>query len=428
MSLQNLISADYEAFQHFAGDKQIVLLHPESRLRSMLVAYFLGSGEKPVYYYAMGPNDVTLRTFLDSFAHDIAVQQPTFGRNLLQNWGGKRTVDLAHIAEDFAEDLYELSVEPYMLIIDEFDATNEADDIQSFWEQVVHLLPDHCQLVINGRTMPRLPWVSLIASNKCVLLKDTDIIRDDFYQREVYENPEIDLLTQGFGPGYVQHEHGEVGEWEGHLPRLLFFFVLDRPVVTRAEICAIFWPDLNLDQAVNVFHVTKRRLHKALGFDALVHQDGYYQINPAIRINYDVERFTAALVKARRAESNEEALPLWQDAVDAYGGRFLQGHTESWILNRRQDFLIGYLEAMQAIASTRLAEGRPEQALALLTRAANENELYEPIHRDIMQLYADLGRRSEVAGHYQKLMGILDNEKRKPESETIELYENLMAG
>ena len=53
-------------------------------------------------------------------------------------------------------------------------------------------------------------------------------------------------------------------------------------MVTRADICQAFWPELPLDQAVNVFHVTKRRLHKALGFDVLVHEGGHYRVNPAL--------------------------------------------------------------------------------------------------------------------------------------------------
>lgn len=427
MSLQNLIAQDYEAFKHFASDRQIVLLHPESRLRSMLVAHLLGNSDREVFYYAMGPNDVNLRAFIDGFTHDMAVQHPVFGRHLFQLWNRSHQADIDALVQAFVKDLAELSDEPFILILDEFDATSEADEVQAFWEQVVHFLPENCQLIINGRNEPRMPWVSLVARGQAVILRDHDVIREDFYRHDTVQNPDIYLKTYGFGPGYVSHENGEVGEWEGHLPRLLFFFVLDRPVVTRAEICSTFWPELTIDQAVNVFHVTKRRLHKALGFDALVHQDGYYQINPTIEVDYDVERFTSALVMARETEDPQEALQYWQTAVDLYKGPFLQGHTEAWILQRREDFLIGYLDAMQAIARLRLADDRPEQALAILNRAIGENELYEPIHRDIMQLYADLGRRSEAASHFQKLSALLEEHNMRPQAATVELYDRLMA-
>lgn len=427
MSLQALIGENVAAFEHYAADTPVVLLHPESRLRSMLVAHLLSRAERPVFYYSMGPNDVNLHAFLDGFTHDLAVQHPVFGRHLYKIWKKTTTNQMDELVNAFVADLAELHADPFILIIDEFDATNEADEVQAFWERVVHRLPGHCQLIINGRSEPRMPWVGLIASRRAIILQDDDIVRSDFYRHDTYAKPDIFLNTYGFGPGTVQHDQGEVGEWEGHLPRLLFFFVLDRPIVTRAEICSTFWPDLSSDQAVNVFHVTKRRLHKALGFDALVHQEGYYQINPEIKVKYDVEQFTAALISAREAASFEEALPYWQEAAEIYKGPFLQGHTEDWIIERRYDFLTGYLEAMQAIAQHRLQEGRPEQALALLVKAAGEYETYQPIHRDIMQLYADMGRRSEAAGHFQKLQGILKENGLAIDESTIDLYDAIMA-
>src|SRR4029077_14782627 len=84
----------------------------------------------------------------------------------------------------------------------------------------------------------------------------------DFYNNQTESNARVEIF--GLGPGTVMLDSEPIDSWEGHLPRLLFFFALDRPVVTRSEICQAFWPELNTDQAVNVFHVTKRRLHKAL--------------------------------------------------------------------------------------------------------------------------------------------------------------------
>jgi DNA-binding SARP family transcriptional activator len=427
MSLQDLIKDSYQLFQHYADDAQIVLLHPQNRLRSMVIAHLLSEAPKPVYYYAMGPNDVNLRAFLDGFTHDMAVQHPVFGRHLYQLWNRGDQVDREALVDALVADLDELNTEPYMLILDEFDATNEADEVQLFWERVIHRLPLQCQLIINGRTEPRMPWVSLLAGRSAVILTDDGIVAENFYRKNTVENPEIHLKTYGFGPGEVELHTGEMGDWEGHLPRLLYFFVLDRPLVTRAEICETFWPDLHIDQAVNVFHVTKRRLHKALDLDVLVHLDGYYQINPEIKVDYDVELFTTALIRARESENADVALDYWQEAAELYRGQFLQGHTEDWILERRHDFLTGYLEAMQAIAQHRLNQDRPEQALAMLVRAVAEDELYEPIHRDIMRLYADMGRRSEAAAHYNKLIATLKDHNLRPEEETLEVYEEIMA-
>lgn len=425
MPLKTLIADVYAAFEHYAADAQVVLLHPESRFRSMLVAHLLNEAPKPIYYYAMGADDVNLPAFLDGFSHDIATQHPTFGRHLYQRWHTQKT-DHQSLLKAFIADLAELNEEPFILILDEFDACDEADDIQTFCERIARFLPAHCQLIINGRTIPRMPWVSMIARRQAVILKDTEIIQDNFY-RQALSKPKAHMNAFGLGPGYVHKDSVSIDEWEGHLPRLLFFFVLDRPIVTRAEICNTFWPELDSDQAVNVFHVTKRRLHKALDFDILLHNDGYYQINPEAEVYYDIEEFVTNLSRGRESQSLQEGLPFWRAVVEAYKGPFLQGHTEEWIVERRADFEAGYLEAMTNIAKARVEEGREEQALALLLRASSENALYEPIHQEIMQLYARLGRRSEAAAHFHKLTELLKDHQSEPSRQTREIYQRIIS-
>ena len=423
MELNSLIQASFQAFKERSSDASVVLLHPASRYRSMLVAQLMNDPETQVYYYAMGPDDVNVRSFLSGITHDLANQHPTFGRFLNQIQFETQD-DMETLLDAFVADVSHLSDEPFLMILDEYDRTDSADDLQAFVEQVILRLPKHCLMVVNSRTLPRLPWVSLIAQRKAVILQDEQLVADDFYGMR--DQGEIKLEVSGLGPGYVKLNDELIASWEGHLPRLLFFFALDRPVVTRSEICEAFWPDLDNDQAVNVFHVTKRRLHKALEFDVLVHEDGYYRVNPQVSIVYDITRFVGLLVRGRFGlEGDPHA--IWQEAIDLYQGPFLQGHNDKWIVQRRQDYLTGYLEALSEMAKIRLAEGRQEHALGLLLRAVSENDRYEPIHRQIMQLYADLGRRSEAAAHFQKLIEKLKADGRTPEAETRELHDRIMS-
>lgn len=423
MNLNSLIEASYQAFKERGRDARVVLLHPQSRYRSVLVAQLLNDPDTRAFYYAMGPDDVNVRSFLSGITHDLANQHPTFGRHLNQIHFESQN-DEAALLKAFVADVGELSNEPFLLILDEYDRTDSADDLQAFTEQMILHLPPHSQLVINSRTLPRLPWVSLIAQRKAVILLDDQVVASDFYGMKA-EGPNR-LEVNALGPGYVLLNGEPVETWEGHLPRLLFFFALDRPVVTRSEICQAFWPDLENDQAVNVFHVTKRRLHKALDFDVLVHEDGYYRVNPDVSIYYDIMAFVGALVQGRAPETEDKAA-RWQEAIELYRGPFLQGHSDKWIVERRRDYQTGYLEALGRMARIRLEEGRQENALSLLQKASSENDRYEPIHRQIMQLYADLGRRSEAAAHYQRLVDRLKGEGAVPDKETQELYAAIMS-
>ncbi len=399
MSLRELVIPSLEALAAHYVQNRLLLIHPSSRYRTLLIAALIDSPPCPLYYYGLGVQDIGLDQFLTSLAHDLADQSPTFGRHL-NEIRNQTPDDFEQLASALAADLDELNTEDYLLILDEYDRADQAPDIQTFVEYLLNFLPVQCHLLINSRTLPRLPWVALVAKHQAVVLKDARMLTSGFYSEHLAENPNVEVYA--LGPGYVIVNGQHVTTWEGHLPRLLFFFALDRPMVTRADICQAFWPELPLDQAVNVFHVTKRRLHKALGFDVLMHEGGHYRVNPALNLQYDVLEFVSSLVDARGAESSEAA-PHWQQAIDVYRGSYLQGHEDEWIVTRRADFREGYLEALATLARLRDAEGRHEAALGLFLRAVAEASNREDLHREVIRLYGKLGRRGEAAQHYQKL-------------------------
>ncbi|NJL93711.1 MAG: hypothetical protein HC915_08240 [Anaerolineae bacterium] len=424
MKLQTLVQHAYEASLQAIEGSKLLLLHPESRYRSMVVARFLIDSPRPVFYYAMGPYDINLSAFVSGFAHDLADQNPLFGRRLNQMGIDAHSERQSELLSALLEDLASASREPYFLILDEYDACDTANDVQAFLEQVFLNLPEHCQVIINSRTMPRLPWAALVAQHHAVLLRDTEVTLHDPFRTQTQEAL-AHLSIQGLGIENVTKDDQLVENWEGHLPRLLLVFALERPVVTRAEICQAFWLELDSDQAVNVFHVTKRRLHKALDFDVLVHQDGYYQVNPRVVVDYDIHQFVEALLEARSVPP-EAAETAWQRVVELYSGPFLQNHNEAWIETQRRAYRAGYLEAMISIARLRLQSERPELALRILLQATTEDAEVEELHREIMRIYAQLGRRSEAAAHYQALVEALRLRRIEPEPETQVLYQSLM--
>jgi DNA-binding SARP family transcriptional activator len=423
MQLQEQINRAFDIFKERAGHAKVTLLHPRSRYRSVSVAKLINSSGSPVFYYALGPDDISIQSFLSGITHDIANQQPMFGRHI-NTLPEEAYSDVEILLDTFARDISELSNEPFYLILDEYDRSDISDEVQMFTEQLIPRLPDHCHLVINSRTLPRLPWVSMIAQGRAVLLEDDRVIADKFYDTPTDGTNQLEVYA--LGPGFVLLDNKMIDTWEGHLPRLLFFFALDRPVITRSEICQAFWPELDTDQAVNVFHVTKRRLHKALDMDVLVHEDGYYRINPELGVQYDVIDFVS-YVMAGRDVNNPDRVAAWQRAIDLYRGPFLQGHGDRWIQDRRRDFRAGYLEALMQMANVRLVEGRPEHALGLFQRALAEDNTHEELHRQIMRLYTTLGRRSEAAAHYMRYADELKRQNREPHPDTAAVYQEIMS-
>lgn len=423
MKLQDLIQASYDTFHYYAPKAKIVLLHPSSHYRSVLVAKLINSPDVRTLYYAMGPDDLDLKSLISRMTHDLANQHPTFGRhtNMLRAevYEDRSMFDL--IVQTFARDLSEVADDHFLFILDEYDRSDTADDIQQFVERLIDFLPEHCKVVINSRTLPRLPWVSLISRGQAVMLEDQNLIEDNFY--DLTQESDDTLEVYALGPGFVLMNNKAIETWEGHLPRLLFFFALDRPVVTRSEICQAFWPELDMDQAVNVFHVTKRRLHKALRMDVLVHTDGYYRVNPKFAVRYDVIDFVTVLMAGRDEDVDRKTrMRAWQRAIEMYRGPFLQGHQDSWIVKRRNDYQAGYLEALTSMANVRLEEGRKEHALSLFQKAVTEDNTRQDLHREIMRLFASMGRRSEAAAHFQNLT---DSIQLDHETETV--YSEIMS-
>ena len=424
MRLRENVTSLYKRFLAAAEETRVILLHPESHYRSPLVARILESEEYHVLYYALGPDDIDVEAFVNGMTHDLSNQRPLFGRHLnVLGWQDRS--DPEQVIEAFIRELMDIQEKPVILVLDEYDRSDSADDVQQLIYHLSGRLPEHCRIVINSRTMPRLPWIAMIAQKRALILADDVIVDRDFYGEMHAGAHELEVF--GLGPGFVISSGKMIDSWEGHLPRLLFFFALDKPVVTRSEICRAFWPDLDVDQAVNVFHVTKRRLHKAMEFeiDILEHEEGYYRISPQLAVDYDVMQFVSSLMDAR-AHADGRPFERWQRVVDLYRGPYLQGHDDAWILERRRDYRAGYIEALNAMAQIRLGDERPEHALSLLLRASDEDPLHSETHQQILRLYAQLGRRSEAAAFHQRVVEALDRAGLVPDTDALEAYAEIM--
>jgi len=428
MNQQQQINQSYDIMMGHLRSTKVLLLHPKSKFRTVLLAKLINDPEIVTYYYALGHDDINLRAFIESLTHDLATQHATFGRHLNMMPHEVYENFTAHeddVLATFIKEIHELNGGRFVFILDEYDHSDAADDIHRFVLHLADHLPEGSHIVINSRTLPRLPWVAMVAKKQAVLLLDDNIIQRDFY--EAYRGDDYDMRVFALGPGIVHVGETPIETWEGHLPRLLFFFALDRPVVTRSEICQGFWPDLESDQAVNVFHVTKRRLHKALDQDVLVHIESHYQINPELNVYYDVIDFVETLMRGRNPDNSDDArFEAWKQAAALYKGPFLNGHTDRWIVERRDAFRAGYLEALIEMADVQIARNKQEDALKLYLQALEEDFSREDIHRRLMQLYTEMGRRSEAVAHFNNVERIFKETSRSLSSATRQVYSDIL--
>jgi len=421
------LSIAYERFLHYSGDAKIILLHPESRLRSLILAGLLADKSVATFYYALDVDDINLRNFLPGIVGGLSRQHVTFGRqmNLLS---ARLLVDpnkhLDTILRTFIAELAEMADGQFWLVLDEFDRADLADDVQRFVERLSQLAPECCKIVLNGRTLPRMPWLSMIADKRALILRDGQIVREDIYRNRNAEGASLKVLS--LGPGYIFSDDYLIDSWEGHLPRLLLFFAMDRPEVTRNQICKTFWPKLHIDQAVNVFHVTKRRLHKALGMDVLTHDGAYYRIDRDKPFYFDAFEFVEALLACRYGDP-VDPFELWQRVAKLYRGPFLQGHSDQWILERREAYQKAYVEALENIADIWEARASYELALHTLRRAIDTDFTRDEIHFKLLKLYLRLGRRAEAVAHFRELERWAKSKKTPLSGQIRQLYGDITA-
>ncbi|MDX2160163.1 MAG: BTAD domain-containing putative transcriptional regulator [bacterium] len=222
----------------------------------------------------------------------------------------------------------------------------------------------------------------------------------DYAQRS--DSSGILLEVRALGDGRVQLNSQPIQSWDGLLPRMLFFFLVDRGMVTRNEIFETFWPNLTVREATNVFHVTKRKISEVLGADLTVYWSGFYHISPRIHLSYDAIAFTQ-LMQDSSVMSLEESARLVRLAVDLYRGDFLASIDMPWAERRRQDLRQMYGEALVTLAKATEYAGDLRGALGLFLRASTVHVQREDLAHHIMRLYMALGMPDDALARYQRL-------------------------
>jgi hypothetical protein len=399
--LQNII----EKFHENSENARAVILHPSSKHRTALVAHLLTSEEYIPLYYALTPESGDLEVFIDSMLRSFAEQHDEIGRYAsaahAQFHRGVNAFRDAAI-EGLVRDFQSLDGMRTLVIFDNFDYAENAEDVQRFVEELIVKLPENCLAVINGRSQPRFPWNSLIAQTRAIILDDDKVVTQTL--QPSFENPIGQLDIFAIGPGFVYFDDKQITDWEGHLPRLLLFFAVDRGVITREDFHRAFWGDLSDVQATNVFHVTKRRLHRAFNMEMLEHQDGNYRLRPGISVYYDAFEWTQALIRARDV-NNQDPAKDYERVLELYRGPFLKGHDDAWILTRRQDVLAGFIEAVIYLAEMYAGHYRAdrkdsstslEKAITLCRDALKEASASAELAVKTAGLLAEFGRRVEA--------------------------------
>jgi DNA-binding SARP family transcriptional activator len=192
----------------------------------------------------------------------------------------------------------------------------------------------------------------------------------------------------------------------------------------RDKLASLLWGDTADEQARNSFRQALSTLRKALPPGTLVTEAETVALDPE-SAEVDVTVF-----ERRVAEATPGALA---EAAALYQGDLLAGLAvkeapfEEWLLSERERLRELALEGLAKLLAHRRSAGQTEPAIQTGLRLLTLDPLQEPVHRMLMRLYAETGRRGAALRQYQQCVAVLQRELDvEPEAETKQLYQEII--
>jgi DNA-binding SARP family transcriptional activator len=294
------------------------------------------------------------------------------------------------------------------IILDECDRAEEKA-LGAFLAQLLETT-SHTKIIVFSREIPhKIISDSALRQQSTFIPHNHEFMLLDYAQ---LDSANSQLEVRAFGEGHVLLNGKRVANWEGILPRSLFFYFVDRGMATRTDIFETFWDTLTTQEATNVFHVTKRKISEMLKTDLTKYWSGYYRIAPDIELNYDAIKFTDLIQNSEIAGEDDEAINLLSHAIYLYQGHFLGASDMAWINNRREELKQSFGEALAQLANLTEKLGQTRKALGLYLRAAVSARFREDFIINIMRLYHELGMSQDSLVVYERF---LEELKRQPE-------------
>lgn len=322
--MSDLAELTPEGFRQATNNSRLVVLYPRNRYRDAYLSKYLKDPDSGFYYYALQTSDRNLRRFLMNLVSDLKAITGDFGESISAALSAKAKAP--DLAVALSEDLNGLSSEPFVLLFDQYDRLPEKDETKKFMNTLVDKIPPQCQIVTNAREQAYMPWFDLVSGGRAAVLGAEYVPEEPAFQIELptSDQPQIEIFALGSGHALVNGV--PVTQWDGELPRNLFFFFVDRQNVSRDEIFDAFWPVLSVKEATNVFHVTKRKVNERLGNDLTQYASGSYSYNDQVSVYYDVADFTQAVEDGDKKRARQ-----------LYRAPFLHRLNMEWTVARREE-------------------------------------------------------------------------------------------
>ncbi len=202
------------------------------------------------------------------------------------------------------------------------------------------------------------------------------------------------------------------------------------------KLVAVAWPEDELEVVQNKLHIAisalRRSLHAGLprmpGGGYLVYKSRVYSLNSAAIIHTDLEEFLHCYQMGQ--QRGAERVAFYERACYLYKGPFLlEDLYADWSFLLRERLKHTYLTMCRALTMHYLQSHCYEEAAKWATMILTQDSCDEAAHRQLMQIYAAQGYRSEAIRQYHHCEQILRQELEvQPTLATTQLFQVLLKG
>lgn len=218
---------------------------------------------------------------------------------------------------------------------------------------------------------------------------------------------------------------------------LLAYLAINQGLHTRLELGTLLWTELPKEKALAALRTTLWKLKRAGLKDWLQIQRGAVFLNLE-DVTVDVLEFQKFIAQCEThfhhpSKVCPACLAPLAEAANLYHGDFMKGFSlrdagdfDNWQAFYGEILRRNFRQVLEKLVKGHRAQGELESAIHYARRWTAHDRTNEEIHRLLMSLYVDAGRRTEAIQQYHELTKLLRREGLEPQPESTQLYDHIL--
>lgn len=174
------------------------------------------------------------------------------------------------------------------------------------------------------------------------------------------------------------------------------------------------WPDADGDSAHNSFKMALSRLRHLIGNDTVLYQEGKISINRSLvwtdssafyskyeKVDAEWKRIRTLGERDKDARRRtEEAIELFEKAINMYKGTFLPDENVTWTVSLRERLRGRFLKLVAGLGEHYERKGKLKTAVDVYLKGIEADRLREEFYQHLMLCYQKLGQQAEAINIY----------------------------